>query len=132
MAGGTSDFTYNVSGRISDGEGIQPKNENQLFSLRGGVQAAVNDQLRLDFSGNFTRSQFGRLYNGTAIADPITALEVGDALWLSDASTLEDALEHFLMPDIDEEVSRSPRRCATSPPTSSRAASRWGWTTGPA
>ncbi|MFW6206247.1 MAG: TonB-dependent receptor domain-containing protein, partial [Gemmatimonadota bacterium] len=106
VSGGTSDFTYNVSGRISDGDGVQPKNENQLFAMRGGIQASVTDNLELNFSGNYTRSQFGRVYNGIAIADPITALEVGDALWLSDASTLEDALGQFLMPDIDEQVNR--------------------------
>ncbi len=106
VSGGVSDFTYNVSGRIADGEGVQPKNENQIFALRGSVQAQVNDETQVTFSGNYTRSQFGRLFNGTAIADPLTTFEVGDALYFSGQSTLEDAFEQFLMPDINEEVNR--------------------------
>lgn len=106
LSGGIADFTYNVSGRVADGEGVQPKNENQLFALRGAVQAEVNDRTQVTFSGNYTRSQFGRLYNGTAIADPLTTFEVGDALYFSGESTLEGALEQFLMPDINEEVNR--------------------------
>ncbi len=106
VTGGTSEFTYNVSGRVQDGEGVQPKNDHQLFSLRGGIRANMTENLSLDFTGNYTRTGFGRIYNGTAIADPLTAFEVGDALWLSDASTLDEAMEQFLMPDIDEEVNR--------------------------
>ncbi|NIR35665.1 MAG: TonB-dependent receptor plug domain-containing protein, partial [Gammaproteobacteria bacterium] len=106
LAGGASGFTYNVSGRIADAEGVQPKNENQLFALRGAVQAELNDRTQVTFSGNYTRSQFGRLFNGTFIEDPLTTFEVGDALYFSGQATLEDALEQFLMPDIEEEVNR--------------------------
>jgi outer membrane receptor protein involved in Fe transport len=106
LSGGTGGFTYNVSGRILDATGVQPKNENQLFALRGAVQAEVNERTQVTFSGNYTRSQFGRVFNGTAIADPLTTFEVGDALYFSGESTLEGALSQFLMPNIDEEVSR--------------------------
>jgi TonB-dependent starch-binding outer membrane protein SusC len=106
VTGGTADFTYNVSGRVQDGEGVQPKNTHQVYSLRGGLQANLSERLGLDFTGGYTRTQFGRLYNGTAIADPLTAFEVGDAMWLTGASTFEEAMEQFLMPDITEEVSR--------------------------
>jgi TonB-dependent starch-binding outer membrane protein SusC len=106
VTGGTGDFTYNVGGRVQDSDGVQPKNSSQVYSLRGGLQANLSPQLGLDFTGNFTRTQFGRIYNGTAIADPLTAFEVGDAMWLSGASTFQEAMDQFLMPDINEEVSR--------------------------
>ncbi|MFW6201183.1 MAG: TonB-dependent receptor plug domain-containing protein [Gemmatimonadota bacterium] len=106
VAGGTSDFTYHVGGRLQDGTGVQPKNESTLYSLRGGIQAQVGDPLRLDFNGSYVRSDFGRLFNGTAIADPLTTFEVGDALLFSGESTLHGALDMFLRPDVTEEVDR--------------------------
>lgn len=106
LSGGVSDFTYNVSGRVYDSDGVQPQNESQIFALRGAVQAEVNDRTQVSFSGNYTRSNFGRIYNGTAIADPLTTFEVGDALYFSGQASLEDALAQFLMPEIGEEVNR--------------------------
>ena len=104
--GGTSAVTYNVSGRVQQGTGTQPKNENVIYSMRGGVQADVNEKLSMTFSGSYTQSNFDRLYNGSAINDPLTTFEVGDALFFSGANTLQEALRIFLLPDITEEVSR--------------------------
>lgn len=104
--GGTADVTYAVSGRLEDSEGTQPKNDATNYNLRGGIQASVSENFTLDFSGSYTRNNYGRLYNGTAIADPLTTFEVGDALFFSGASTLQEALDIFLMPNIDEQVSR--------------------------
>jgi len=106
VTGGNADITYNVSGRIQNEDGVQPKNESTIYAVRGGVQAQVRDGLTLNVSGNFTRSQFQRLFNGTAIADPLTTFEVGDALFFSGAQTLDEALDIFLSPDIDETVNR--------------------------
>lgn len=104
--GGTSAITYNVSGRVQQGDGTQPKNQNVVYAIRGGVQAQVNEELSLEFSGNYTRSSYDRLFNGSAIADPLTTFEVGDALFFSGASTLDGALDVFLAPDITEQVNR--------------------------
>ncbi len=104
--GGNAQVTYSMSGRISDEEGVQPKNGSTMYSLRGGLQARVGDDFTMDFSGSLTRSNFQRLYNGTAIADPLTTFEVGDALYFSGAGTLQEAFDIFLMPDIDETVNR--------------------------
>jgi TonB-linked SusC/RagA family outer membrane protein len=104
--GGNEGATYNISARIQNSTGVQPKNEQTIYSLRGGMQAFVAEGLRLDFTGNLTRNSFGRLFNGTAIADPLTALEVGDALFFSGAETLDEALRIFLLPDVNEEVNR--------------------------
>ncbi|MGI9626940.1 MAG: TonB-dependent receptor domain-containing protein, partial [Longimicrobiales bacterium] len=106
VSGGTSDVTYSVSGRLEDADGTQPKNVATNYNLRGGVQASVSEDLTLDFSGSYTRNNYGRLYNGTAIADPLTTFEVGDALFFSGEATLQGALDVFLQPDISEEVSR--------------------------
>jgi TonB-linked SusC/RagA family outer membrane protein len=106
VSGGNEGATYNVSGRVQNSTGVQPKNEEAIYALRGGMQAFVGDNLRLDFTGNYTRNTFGRLFNGTAISDPLTALEVGDALFFSGAETLDEALRIFLLPDINEEVNR--------------------------
>lgn len=106
VSGGSSDFTYDFSGRTQHSSGVQPKNSQTIFNLRGGVRAQVSDALQLDFSSHFTRTNHERLYNGTAIADPLTTFEVGDALFFSGAETLERALEIFLMPDIGESVNR--------------------------
>ncbi|MEZ4416856.1 MAG: TonB-dependent receptor [Gemmatimonadota bacterium] len=104
--GGSNDATYNVSGRIEQADGIQVKNNSVLYNLRGGVQATVSDKFRVEFSGSYTRSDYDRLFNGTAIADPLTTFEVGDALFFSGAASLDEALEIFLRPTITEEVNR--------------------------
>ncbi|CAN5682371.1 SusC/RagA family TonB-linked outer membrane protein [soil metagenome] len=106
VSGGSDMVTYNVSGRIQDAEGIQPRNESGLISTRGSLQATLSDNSRLQFSGSYARSDYGRLYNGTAIADPLTALEVGDALFFTGASTVQEATEIFLQADIQELVER--------------------------
>ena len=104
--GGTDAVTYNVSGRVQNEEGVQPKNESTVYAVRGGLTANLREGMTLDFTGNYTRSQFQRLFNGTAIADPLTTFEVGDAIFFSGASSLQEALDIFLMPDIDETVNR--------------------------
>lgn len=106
VSGGTEHVTYNVSGRIQDTEGVQPKNEGTLYALRGGMQANLTERSRVNFSGSYTRHTFDRLFNGTAIADPITALEVGDVMFFAGTDNLRDALDIFLMPEIDETVNR--------------------------
>jgi outer membrane receptor protein involved in Fe transport len=106
LDGGTDRVTYSIGGRIQDEQGVQPKNENTIYSLRGGLQARVRDDFTMTFSGNLTRTGYQRLFNGTAIADPLTTFEVGDALYFSGAGTLQEALDIFLMPDINETVNR--------------------------
>ena len=106
VSGGSDAVTYNVSGRVQNEDGVQPKNESTIYAVRGGLTANVSEGLTVDFRGNYTRSQFQRLFNGTAIADPLTTFEVGDALFFSGAGTLQEALDIFLMPDIDETVNR--------------------------
>jgi TonB-dependent starch-binding outer membrane protein SusC len=107
VSGGSDNVTFNVSGRVQDAEGIQPRNESNLISTRGSLQASLTERSRLQFSGSYTRSNYGRLYNGTAIADPLTALEVGDALFFTGASTVQEATEIFLLADIEELVERT-------------------------
>jgi outer membrane receptor protein involved in Fe transport len=106
VSGGSDQVTYNVSGRIQDAGGVQPKNQSGLISTRGSLQANLTDRSRLQFSGSYTRSNYGRLYNGTAISDPLTALEVGDALFFTGASTVQEATDIFLLADIEELVER--------------------------
>jgi TonB-dependent starch-binding outer membrane protein SusC len=106
VSGGSSDITYSLSARIQDAEGVQPKNTSGLISTRGSLQANLTERSRLQFSGSYNRSNYGRLYNGTAIADPITALEVGDALFFTGAPTVQEATDIFLLADIDESVER--------------------------
>ncbi len=106
VTGGTADVTYNISGRLETRTGTQPKDGSTNYSLRGGMQASLNDDFSLEFSGSYVRHNFDRLYNGTAIADPLTTFEVADALFFSRAETLEEALDIFLMPDITEYVNR--------------------------
>jgi len=104
--GGNAQVTYSIGARIQDEEGVQPKNGSTVYSLRGGMQATVTENFRMNFSGNFTRSSFDRLFNGTAIADPLTTFEVGDALYFSGAGTLQEAYDIFMMPEITETVNR--------------------------
>ncbi len=104
--GGNNQVTYSVAGRVQDEEGVQPKNGSTVYSLRGGVQATLGEDFTMNFSGNFTRSNFERLFNGTAIADPLTTFEVGDALWFSGAQSLQEAYDIFLMPEVTEAVNR--------------------------
>lgn len=104
--GGSDQISYNVSGRVQNEDGVQPKNTSTIYAVRGGMQASVSDAFTVKFSGNYTRSQYERLFNGAAIADPLTTFEVGDALFFSGASSLDEALGIFLMPDITEKVDR--------------------------
>ncbi len=106
MDGGNDQLTYSIGGRIQDEAGVQPKNGSTIYSLRGGLQATLSEDFRMNFSGSLTRSSFQRLFNGTAIADPLTTFEVGDALYFSGAGSLQEAYDIFLMPDITETVNR--------------------------
>ncbi len=106
VSGGTAEVTYRVSGRINQSDGTQPKNGSVQYNLSGGMQASLSDRMQVEFSGSYTRSDFERLFNGTAIADPLTTFEVGDALFFSGESTLQGALDMFLRPDLTEEVNR--------------------------
>lgn len=106
LTGGTSDVTYSVSGRLEDMGGTQPKDASTNYSLRGGLKAQVSETFELEFSGSYVRHNFERLYNGAAIADPLTTFEVGDALFFSGAETLDEALRIFLLPDINEHINR--------------------------
>ncbi len=106
VSGGTADVTYSVSGRLEDLGGTQPRDASTNYSVRGGLQASLTEDFTLQFSGSYVRHNFERLYNGSAIADPLTTFEVGDALFFSGASTLHEALDIFLMPHIDEGVNR--------------------------
>ena len=106
VSGGTADVTYSVSGRLEDRTGTQPKDGSTNYSVRGGLQASLSEDFTLEFSGSYVRHNFQRLYNGASIGDPLTTFEVGDALFFSGASTLREALDIFLLPDIDEWVNR--------------------------
>ena len=106
VTGGTADVTYSVSGRLEDRTGTQPKDGSTNYNLRGGLQASLGEDLTLEFSGSYVRHNFDRLYNGAAIADPLTTFEVGDALFFSGAGSLQEALDIFLLPDITEWVNR--------------------------
>ena len=106
VSGGTNALTYNVSGRVQNSEGIQPSNENTLYALRGNLQSQLTEVLSVGFSGAYTRSNFDRLNNGTAIADPYTSFQVGDAYFFTGADTFEEALRRFLLPVIKEGVNR--------------------------
>lgn len=106
VSGGTADVTYSVSGRLEDRGGTQPRDASTNYNIRGGLQASLTEDFTLEFSGSYVRHNFERLYNGAAIADPLTTFEVGDALFFSGASTLHEALDIFLLPLIDESVNR--------------------------
>ncbi len=105
-SGGTAEVTYSVSGRLEDRAGTQPKDGSTSYNIRGGLQASLTEDFTLEFSGSYVRHNFQRLYNGASIGDPLTTFEVGDALFFSGASSLHEALDIFLMPDIDEWVNR--------------------------
>ncbi|MFQ5570412.1 MAG: SusC/RagA family TonB-linked outer membrane protein [Rhodothermales bacterium] len=106
VSGGSTNLTYNISARLQNGTGVQPSNENTIYAVRGNVQASVSDKLSASFSAAYTRSNFDRLNNGTAIADPITTFEVGDAYFFSGADNFDEALRLFLLPQITEGVNR--------------------------
>ena len=106
VSGGRDDVIYSVSGRLQNNEGVQPKNEATLINLRGSVQADLSEKLGVTFDANYTRNQFGRLFNGTSIADPLTSFEVGDVFFFSGEDNFDDAGRVFLLPTIDEQVNR--------------------------
>ena len=106
VSGGTSEVTYAVSGRLEDRTGTQPKDGSTNYSLRSGLQASISEDFTIEFSGSYVRHNFQRLFNGASIPDPLTTFEVGDALAFSGAPTLAEALDIFLLPEIDESVNR--------------------------
>jgi outer membrane receptor protein involved in Fe transport len=105
-SGGQANLTYSVSGRVQHDDGVQPKNEDLIFNLRGAVQADISDKVNVNFNANYTRNRFGRLFNGTAIADPLTSFEVGDVFFFSGQDNFADAQRIFTLPEIDERVNR--------------------------
>jgi len=110
VSGGSDDITYSISGRLEQGDGIQPRNDHEVFNLRGRVEAEITSRIRANFTGGYTRSNFNRIYSGTAIADPITALEVGDVMFFAglgrSPENFRQAFDIFLMPEITEGVNR--------------------------
>jgi len=66
----------------------------------------VTEKLGVTFNANYTRNKFARIFNGTAIADPLTSFEVGDVFYFSGQDNFADAQRIFIMPDIDEQVDR--------------------------
>lgn len=106
VSGGSEAITYNLSGRIQNGKGVQPNNSNTLYALRGNASTDFTEDVSVQFSGSYTRSNFSRVSNGTAIADPLTMLEVGDAKFFTGTDNLEDALRVATLPEIKEGVDR--------------------------
>ena len=106
VSGGAENITYNMSGRLQTGEGVQPNNGNTLYALRGNLSTEFTENVSVQFSGSYTRSNFTRVSNGTAIADPITMLEVGDALRFTGTNSLQEALRVATLPKIKEGVDR--------------------------
>ncbi len=106
VSGGSEAVRYFASGKVQHGTGVQPNNDNTTYALRGNVQTSLADNLNIRFSGNYTRSNFSRLSNGTAIEDPLTMLEVGDAKFFTGTDNLQDALDLALQPRITEGVDR--------------------------
>jgi TonB-dependent starch-binding outer membrane protein SusC len=105
-SGSVQRTAYNVSARVQNSEGVQPENDETIYALRGHLTAEVAEPVTLDFTGNYTRSNFNRIFNGTAIADPLTAFEVGDALFMTGADTFQEAMEILFRPDVTESVNR--------------------------
>jgi TonB-dependent SusC/RagA subfamily outer membrane receptor len=106
VSGGSEAITYNVSGRLQTGDGVQPNNANTLYALRGKIGTDFTEDVSVQFSGAYTRSNFTRVSNGTAIEDPLTMLEVGDALRFTGTNSLQDALRVATLPEIKEGVDR--------------------------
>jgi len=106
VSGGSESVRYFASGKVQHGTGVQPRNGNTVYSLRGNVQTSLTSALNIRFSGNYTRSNFSRLSNGDAIEDPLTMLEVGDAKFFTGTDNLQDALDLALQPSIKEGVDR--------------------------
>jgi len=106
VSGGSEAVTYNVSGRLQTGDGVQPNNSNTLYALRGNVSTDFTEDVSVQFSGAYTRSNFSRVSNGDAIADPLTMLEVGDALRFTGTTSLQEALRVATLPQIKEGVDR--------------------------
>ncbi|MFU8813556.1 MAG: SusC/RagA family TonB-linked outer membrane protein [Balneolaceae bacterium] len=109
ISGGTPDLLYSMSGQIRDSEGVQPLNDNTSYNFRGTMRVNFEDNLNLDISAGYTRSQFNRIFNGEAIADPLTAFEVGDAFFFSGQSSntpFQDVLDVFLDGGLTEKVDR--------------------------
>ena len=106
VSGGGESITYALSGRVQEAAGVQPKNQNEVFSMRGAVQAEISDKTTVNFTANYTRTVFARIYNGDAIADPLTSFEVGDVFFFTGDNNFDDALTAFILPDIDEVVNR--------------------------
>ena len=106
VSGGGENITYAVSGRIQEAAGVQLKNQNELFTMRGAIQAEISDKTTVNFTANYTRTVFARIYNGDAIADPLTSFEVGDVFFFTGDNNFDDALTTFILPTIDEVVNR--------------------------
>ncbi len=109
VSGGTSEVLYTLSGRIQDGEGVQINNDYTSYNMRGSFRVNFDENLFLDFSGGYTKNSFNRLFNGTSIADPLTAFEVGDAFFfagLPSSTPFNDVLDVFRDGTISENVNR--------------------------
>jgi TonB-dependent starch-binding outer membrane protein SusC len=104
--GGTDQVGYNISGRISDGDGTQTKTGQTMYNLSSSLQATLTDDLTADFSGSYLRHNYTRVPNGTTTSGAFTNAEVGDFLFFARRDNLADALEVYHAQDILESVDR--------------------------
>ncbi|MFC1554117.1 TonB-dependent receptor domain-containing protein [candidate division KSB1 bacterium] len=109
VEGGTESVTYHLNGYILESGGIQPKNDDRVYSFRGGLRTWPTEKLQVDFSAGYVRDNYDRVFNNNALAAPFGAIEGGEP-GLDPTTPLADRLtwlnEEWLAPDLKEYVNR--------------------------
>ncbi|MFH0988416.1 MAG: TonB-dependent receptor [bacterium] len=95
--GGSDVISYNVAGQIRENKGVALENRlnDQLYNLSGGVRVVVSEVASLEFSANYSRNRFGKMYNDNSSQGILSNMEIEGRF---DISSNKDSLlaQHML------------------------------------
>ncbi len=109
VTGGTESFSYNVSGKMYNTDGIvtQEKLSDKQWNLATGMRAILSQKAEAELSASYTRSQFGRLFNDNSSFAPLSNLETeGDFRDLASLEEKDSLLALNLLPGQREASNR--------------------------
>lgn len=110
VSGGNQLFTYNVSGKTFQNNGVITDNlaRQRNYSLASGFRVHLSEQSNLEISASYIKNQISRVYNNNLPFSPYSGFEdgsKGDQLGFTEADRLE-ILELMKTADIKDDIDR--------------------------
>lgn len=104
--GGSETMSYNVSGRMSENTGVVKENEllDRTYNLSSGLRVVVGEEASIEFSGNYSYSKWGRIFNDNSSLSMLSNMELEGRFQLSPNKDSLLRLHH--LPEQTEESNR--------------------------